>query len=968
MRRFDLYRRRIRRLELWPGPSSQAIICKKQLDAILGMCQLLNVETLFPNLMYLSIHMGQGDDRDALIPLLLTPSLRDVHFFGVIPPPNWLFPLVSRLAPAVEALELSIDSESSHLDVTQLVEAIPLEHLLGLKRLRYLDIAVEYNREGHWILKMSSIPHLLRHLPCLTHLYLTVKEIRHDYYPSFDMASPVAPLEFFKLCYHPTSQDALQPIRYLPFVTHLEVFMDSLTTTPQDVYPFMSAVASYLTLSEFTLLGTVENDLTVTVEDILPLFSSRNLKSLVIHENVTLTHRAGASQLGSHQPGSTHPVIDVVLNTLKHSPGSLKELSLPMNISPMPTFDCLMKFAKHAPWLTHLTMPVGVCHTPDSASWSAQLGAWSAIRFEDCQTRSMFIVNDGEYFDLDDHPLMAKCLDAWFPNLEDLDFYEDCDSPPIKHFWSKFQKERRLEGEPNGRNAPYASARQQVLDGLVGADILPLVFEYLFKSTLFNAAVTCKAFSIPALDILWRRMYSFDPLLPLFVPPKNEVLDGDSLAKRSRFDLYRKRIRILHLGRAPNLHHSDDFARYENGIKAGLHMCHLMLGEKLLPNLTELVVVASSHSEADALIPLLLTRSLRLISVRRKTPPPEQFFSLVATQSPTVVDLALGFGREALAASVTKTYPLELLSNLEHLLSSVQHLLLHLPHLSHISITVNHIEHDWLSPVDEGPIVASLESFELMYYPNRVNGLQPFHSFPFITELDLVVDPLLFTSREVALFIRAVGLHPRLVRFWMSGSEDNHLTLDVGDVLPLFSSQTLHVIALGYSLKITHHAADGQACPESSVPQTNIVDLIVGAMKQHRGPLERLFLNNSIHPMPKFDALMQFAAHVPWLCELSIGACAPHGWVSAQLGTFSEARFENSLRKLSICNVSEKFSNDDTSLLAECIDAWFPNLDQVGCWGEFGSSSTIDKLRAEWKDKRPSSATQACTTCDTGEL
>jgi hypothetical protein len=78
---------------------------------------------------------------------------------------------------------------------------------------------------------------------------------------------------------------------------------------------------------------------------------------------------------------------------------------------------------------------------------------------------------------------------------------------------------------------PYAPAREQVLLGLVAADILPLVFEYLWsakkesKANLRHAALTCRAFSKPALDRLWSELESLDPLL-VFMTPTNACVSS----------------------------------------------------------------------------------------------------------------------------------------------------------------------------------------------------------------------------------------------------------------------------------------------------------------------------------------------------------------------------------------------------------------------------------------------------------
>ncbi|KAH6887878.1 hypothetical protein BKA70DRAFT_68774 [Coprinopsis sp. MPI-PUGE-AT-0042] len=185
-------------------------------------------------------------------------------------------------------------------------------------------------------------------------------------------------------------------------------------------------------------------------------------------------------------------------------------------------------------------------------------------------------------------------------------------------------------------NGPHTSARQQVLEGFVGTDILPIAFEHLDDRDRFNASLVCKSFSPPALDILWREMDRLDPLVPLFVSRENQVDDSNRRPKSLRFDAYRKRIRILHLGRSPLL--GDKLVLHEAQVEAVLDMCQSLKKGKLLPNLTELGVFVRANSETNALIPFLLTLSLRGIDIRGRTPPPEQFFSLITALSPGVAD------------------------------------------------------------------------------------------------------------------------------------------------------------------------------------------------------------------------------------------------------------------------------------------------------------------------------------------
>jgi hypothetical protein len=60
----------------------------------------------------------------------------------------------------------------------------------------------------------------------------------------------------------------------------------------------------------------------------------------------------------------------------------------------------------------------------------------------------------------------------------------------------------------------------EVLTGLVGADVLPLILEDLLsiqhnKSHVLNVALACKSFCEPALDVLWRDLHDLEPLLSL---------------------------------------------------------------------------------------------------------------------------------------------------------------------------------------------------------------------------------------------------------------------------------------------------------------------------------------------------------------------------------------------------------------------------------------------------------------------
>ncbi|KAH6901915.1 hypothetical protein BKA70DRAFT_1307753 [Coprinopsis sp. MPI-PUGE-AT-0042] len=536
----------------------------------------------------------------------------------------------------------------------------------------------------------------------------------------------------------------------------------------------------------------------------------------------------------------------------------------------------------------------------------------------------------------------------------------------------------------------FTTAQEQVLQGLIAADILPIVFgnledivfseleDIVFGNSedgererqgdpnLRSAALVCKAFSKPALDVLWRTMDSLDPLLPFVIPPETSVLMSKNHAKRSRFESYRNRIhriRIFH-GFQPQ----ETSSVREASLKAVLHMCHLLRREELLPNLKELSIHGIESANTDTLIPFLLTPSLRSISLGGCTPPPSQLFPLVSSLSPATEALELGVGYDPLsvdAAGSRGTIPLEYLSDLKELrslsvnsswegrwslkVSSIHNLLRQLPKLTNLSLMVNHIEHDWYLSMHNDPIVAPLELFSLIYSPNPSTGLQSFHSLPFVTKLIFVVDPLIEIAQEVASFLCDVAFHPKLNFFSMSGATRANLpTLGLDAMLPLISSRTLKWIVL--DVLILSHSTDDTA--QTNPPPSTVVDSIINVLKQHHGQLEQLHLPDIISPMPPFHTLMGFAQHVPWLKGLSLGVCIPSG-IATELQVLSQVRFKNSLQNLTVVKNSHPLSVDNYPLLAQCIDSWFPNLDELSFYQDDDSLlPRINELRSEFKRTR----------------
>ncbi|KAH6887877.1 hypothetical protein BKA70DRAFT_1573210 [Coprinopsis sp. MPI-PUGE-AT-0042] len=528
-------------------------------------------------------------------------------------------------------------------------------------------------------------------------------------------------------------------------------------------------------------------------------------------------------------------------------------------------------------------------------------------------------------------------------------------------------------------------AKEQALLGPVGVDILPLIFEHLdtsdkrSKANLLNVALSCKAFAGPALDLVWKTLRNLDPLLAFVLPPQESVLLNTEIQKehRARFDLYRKRVRKFQM--IHSLHPASVTAHTDAGRKASLHMCHLLRREELFPNLRELWISGSENNDMDALIPFLLTPSLQSVTLYGRTPPPNQLYPLVTTLAPSITGLQIGDGVDSWSATegATGAIPLEYLSSLKQLRSLrispslqsrwtikmssvVQHLLLKLRHLTTLSLAANHIIHDWSPAADKDLQVVAPLNFDLDYNPTASTGLQPFPFLPFVTSLGVSASPFIAVPQEVTSFLSALASNTTLSVFNISGDAagvDNLLTLDVEDVIPLFSSPTLQRIVLD-CLILSHRHASGPHTPPSSAsvgpPSSTVVDVILSALKEnHASPLKELCLPNDPSPtIPTFTSLMKFAEHGTRLKELSLGVILSPGAV-AELQVYSRTQFENSLRKLTIINTGDlPISSDDYPLIAKCIDAWFPSLDEVCFNHGFDEIPRVNELRVELKNSR----------------
>ncbi|KAH6901914.1 hypothetical protein BKA70DRAFT_1435517 [Coprinopsis sp. MPI-PUGE-AT-0042] len=215
-----------------PTSNPSSISSEAAPKASLHMCYMLRREDLLPNLRRLWMSPRRDNHMGALIPFLLTPSLRNITLRGYTPPPEELFPLVAKLCPSTEDLTLGVGSKL--LDTAHATtRSIPLEYF-GLEQLRLLSVPDDL--QSRWSIRISSIRRLLSRLPRLTHVSLTVSHIEDDGATGMSQESLIAQRKSFKLVYSSLPSTRLPSLHLLPFLTHLTITVyatfTTLTSTP----------------------------------------------------------------------------------------------------------------------------------------------------------------------------------------------------------------------------------------------------------------------------------------------------------------------------------------------------------------------------------------------------------------------------------------------------------------------------------------------------------------------------------------------------------------------------------------------------------------------------------------------------------------------------------------------------------------------------------------------------------------
>ncbi|KAH9948918.1 hypothetical protein B0H21DRAFT_820485 [Amylocystis lapponica] len=158
-------------------------------------------------------------------------------------------------------------------------------------------------------------------------------------------------------------------------------------------------------------------------------------------------------------------------------------------------------------------------------------------------------------------------------------------------------------------------------------EILVNIFQYLdsphfsfFTPGLVNpylpvCARVCKAFSEPALGILWRDIYSFTPLLEILSSVRwddhaqcHKDLDALPVGDKKRFKAYARRVRVIN--------YMDTFLRKRIDLDIIMDVVRWSGEQPILPGLQSLTWYTDSPSDdrLDAMVRSLVVPSLRILT------------------------------------------------------------------------------------------------------------------------------------------------------------------------------------------------------------------------------------------------------------------------------------------------------------------------------------------------------------------
>jgi hypothetical protein len=410
---------------------------------------LLRGQPLFPSLLEIFVILSLRDDShmSVFLPLVLCSSLRRIDLSG-----RWRSPapllLASRFAPQVTTLEMWGCLEELP---PPLSSEIILMQVMAFTFLETLGI---HGHQDKWVRVQSSVLHrLLGALPHLKELDIDmVTPIGSDSIRTEDEAIACPHLESFKLAYttyRSFPESHLERLPLIKFVTNLYIELPH-NVSSHSVALFMSAASGHRLQDVTISCDGGEFDLSI----FLPLLSSKNLQTIGLCGGFSITHNSpGESDcdFSNLVVGAIYPNGQSQSNDCQ-----LRNLSLRVPITPLPTLQDLAVFAEKLPYLETLCIPLSL---DDNAVSSFSLPP--NVCFDNAVKR--FWVNEWDPADAWDYdedeeseplqlPLsaeqylpLARCVNSLFPNLESFSNIKSDKRQLVEEMRQMIQENERLK-------------------------------------------------------------------------------------------------------------------------------------------------------------------------------------------------------------------------------------------------------------------------------------------------------------------------------------------------------------------------------------------------------------------------------------------------------------------------------------------------------------------------------------------
>ncbi|KAH6901861.1 hypothetical protein BKA70DRAFT_676097 [Coprinopsis sp. MPI-PUGE-AT-0042] len=425
--RFDLHRRHVRclRLELW-----RRLIQKFSLEVYTRISQLIGGEDWFPGLTLLDVLFGdQPEDTfgGVLLPFLVSPGLRTVSVGGRIVPPTPFLPLLAENAPNLGTLTLA--GYSNPMMALEDPSRIELDTVMlqvaAFKSLRTLVIARSDIENENITVNAHSFRLLLKALPCLTSLVLTVTSMTNlsPTASADEWQAACSHLKTFELKYlllHQVGEPTtLQPFPFLPYVTDIYIEFSSESPPPfLTMGSFMGLVATS-TVLESVYINTSgwDEPLVGDLHDILPLFSLPSLREITM-DGLSL-HYTPPSEAS---PTYFADLIVEQLHECHHGapvghtcPGSALVRLYMKDVVPAPSIDSLRVIAERMPRIEVLTLAVTVPQDYSFATSNNEPPFHNSLLNLNLADDRLY--SPGVVFLPQEAAALVRAIDTWFPNL-----------------------------------------------------------------------------------------------------------------------------------------------------------------------------------------------------------------------------------------------------------------------------------------------------------------------------------------------------------------------------------------------------------------------------------------------------------------------------------------------------------------------------------------------------------------------